>query len=61
MLFLVLLPLLFLAASAEDVTVVLQNGLEGYTGCEDAYVADWMSQNTGNDDTLYAEFEQCDG
>ena len=61
-LFLVLLlPALFLVASAEDVTVVLQNGLEGYTGCEDAYIADWLNENTGDDDTLFGEFEQCDG
>lgn len=41
--------------------IVLQNGLNGYEGCEDAWIADWYSTNTGNDDTLFAEFEQCEG
>ncbi len=60
--FLVLLLLAsFHVVSAEDVTVVLQNGTEGYTGCEDAWIADWTSTNTGDDDSLFAELEQCDG
>lgn len=41
--------------------VVLQNGLNSYDGCEDAWIADWYSTNTGNQDTLFAELEQCDG
>ena len=40
--------------------VVLQNGLNGYEGCEDAWIADWYSTNTGTSDTLFAEFEQCE-
>ena len=40
--------------------IVLQNGLNGYEGCEDAWIADWYSTNTGNSDTLFAEFEQCE-
>lgn len=45
---------------AEDVTITLQNGLNSYTGCEDAWIADWYAQNTGTDDTLAMEFEQCE-
>ena len=44
---------------AEDVTLTLQNGTGSYTGCEDAWIADWSDQNAGSDDTLAMEFEQC--
>ena len=41
--------------------VVLQNGLNGYEGCEDDWIADWTTSNTGSSDSLFAEFEQCEG
>ena len=60
-----LLTLFLLFVSLQSVwaegTVTLQNGLDGYGGCEDAWIADWSTTNTGNDDTLFAEFEQCEG
>lgn len=48
-------------AFADEVTVTLQEGLNGYSGCEDAYIADWSSTNSGNATELYAEWEQCSG
>ena len=63
--FLKLLTLFLLFVSLQSVwaeeTVTLQNGLNSYDGCEDAWIADWYSTNTGNQDTLFAELEQCDG
>ena len=59
-----LLTVVLLFASMQSLwadEVVLQNGLNGYDGCEDAWIADWYNYNTGTSDTLHAEFEQCEG
>lgn len=55
--FLLLTPVFFTNTFAADSTVTLQNGLNGYTGCEDAWIGKGWTQNTSNDDTLVMEFE----
>ena len=41
--------------------IVLQNGLNGYSGCEDASIFDGQSEtySLGEWDTLIAEFYEC--
>lgn len=49
-------------ASAEDTTVVFQNGLDGYTGCEDSYVYVTYAAGTanfGDSEELKVHRESC--
>ena len=39
--------------------IVLQNGLNGYEGCEDASILNDGTGNTGTNDKLALEFENC--
>jgi len=44
----------------ESIKLILQNGLNGYNGCEDSYVTERSSSlNYGNSDTLLAYYEKC--
>lgn len=56
-----LLPVIFLficIVNAEDVTKVLQNGLNGYAGCVDSYLyrsgldSSTFTQNFGNEEYI---------
>ena len=39
--------------------IVLQNGLNGYEGCEDAFLMEDFSDNFGDRDFLVIEWEDC--
>ena len=54
MAFLIFICLAFLsqAARADTVTVVLQNGLNGYEGCSDASLVHLVTGPGGSSDTL---------
>ena len=39
--------------------IVLQNGLNGYEGCEDAIIQETWYDNLGNLDNLWIEWMDC--
>ena len=46
-------------AFAGEVTVTLQNGLNGYEGCADAYVDNASSTNNGTSAKLDCKYDVC--
>ena len=60
MLLLVCILVTFVQSISSD-EIVLQNGLNGYSGCEDASIFDGQSEtySLGEWDTLIAEFYEC--
>jgi hypothetical protein len=46
-------------AFATEVTVTLQNGLNGYEGCADAYVDNASYTNNGASEKLECKYDIC--
>ena len=59
--FLIVIMFVSFVLSIRADEIVLQNGLNGYSGCEDASIFDGQSEtySLGEWDTLIAEFYEC--
>lgn len=43
----------------DTATVIFQNGVEDYSGCEDATISSQSNQNQGSSEKLNVKYEKC--
>lgn len=48
-----------LTFAVDTVSVVMQNGLDGYDGCIDATISSQSGSNMGSADKLNVKYEKC--